>query len=391
MRYRAYIILAAAILIELLIGATLGWGAFVPLIIKYYGYSAVRSQMIFSVTIVVFSLSIFGYGRVIGRIGERVLLLGGSLLYILAYAMASLWGGSYPMLLLSIGVLASTGVSAIYLALLQLCVSEFCDRAGTVTGALVAGYGLGAFIIAYLIRLVAAQGYDIGQVFIGISLFYGLPVLLLNLLIVKLYRPACPVAAETTVTGRTGTDAYTAALMVAMMASTLSGYAILSNIALMVKSVGLPAVSVAPAIALFAVGNSGGRLVWGAVSDAVGAHRAIVLSFVLQAVLLFFLGNTTGYNPLLPVAVLVAGAGFGANLVLYPARIKEHYGVENLGGIYSVVFLATAVSGFAGPFLGGWAYEHFGNYLLAMRLIFLVLILGFIVYAASSRSGPDAG
>ncbi|MDD3927112.1 MAG: hypothetical protein PHT33_10705, partial [bacterium] len=85
MRYRAYIILAAAILIELLIGATLGWGAFVPLVIKYYGYSAVRSQMIFSVTIVVFSLSIFGYGRVIGRIGERVLLLGGSLLYILAY------------------------------------------------------------------------------------------------------------------------------------------------------------------------------------------------------------------------------------------------------------------------------------------------------------------
>ncbi len=65
-----YRVLAAAMLIEVLLGFQYAWGAFARVLKEQYGYTDTRTGFIFSSTVVLFSIGFLVGGRIQDRLGR---------------------------------------------------------------------------------------------------------------------------------------------------------------------------------------------------------------------------------------------------------------------------------------------------------------------------------
>ncbi|MFO1512975.1 MAG: MFS transporter, partial [Verrucomicrobiota bacterium] len=103
------------------------------------------------------------------------------------------------------------------------------------------------------------------------------------------------------------------------------------------------------AVAIMAIGNAGGRIIAGVLSDRIGRRWTLFIVLSVQAVLMFVAIPVTASKEMLAVViVLVAamiGANYGANLSLFPSFTKDLWGLKNFGMNYGVLFTAWGVGG----------------------------------------------
>ena len=180
---RKYVVLTASVVMQLCLGGTYAWSAFVPALMDRYGLSSAQTQTIFGCTIAAMSLSMVVSGRLQERHGPRLVAVIGALLYAGGYLLASASAGQYTLLLLGIGLLAGTGIGFAYVCPLATCIKWFPERKGLITGVAVAGYGAGAIVLSALAEVLFARGLDVLVVFRWIALGYGAVVFLGALLL----------------------------------------------------------------------------------------------------------------------------------------------------------------------------------------------------------------
>ena len=105
------------------------------------------------------------------------------------------------------------------------------------------------------------------------------------------------------------------------------------------------------AVAVMAIGNAGGRIIAGTLSDKIGRRWTLFIVLLFQAVLMFAAIPITASKDSAPlVIVLMAaliGANYGANLSLFPSFTKDLWGLKSFGMNYGVLFTAWGVGGFA--------------------------------------------
>jgi len=126
---------------------------------------------------------------------------------------------------------------------------------------------------------------------------------------------------------------------------------IIGNLATIVGDQAAQPAITALAVSVLALGNGGGRVLAGTLSDRFGRKVVLFTSFVLQAVLIVLVSRTTGGSPLASVPALLVlsaliGANYGANLAVFPAMTKDYYGIKNFGMNYGLVYTAWGLGGF---------------------------------------------
>jgi len=136
-----YLNLLASVLIQLCLGGIYAWSGFVPQLNASYGISVAQTQLVFGVSIAMFTGAMVWSARLVEHRGPRVVASIGGVLFGLGYLTASFSGGHFPVLLLGIGVLAGIGTGFGYSCLLPNCMRWFPDHKGLVTGVAVAGFG----------------------------------------------------------------------------------------------------------------------------------------------------------------------------------------------------------------------------------------------------------
>jgi nitrate/nitrite transporter NarK len=104
------------------------------------------------------------------------------------------------------------------------------------------------------------------------------------------------------------------------------------------------------AVAIMAIGNAGGRVVTGVMSDKIGRYQTIMLVHLFQALLMVssipLIGSqSTGALAIVLLATLI-GFNYGANLALFPAIAKDLWGVKSYGVNYGILFTSWGVGGF---------------------------------------------
>ncbi|MCC5840144.1 MAG: MFS transporter [Opitutales bacterium] len=127
---------------------------------------------------------------------------------------------------------------------------------------------------------------------------------------------------------------------------------------------------------MFAFSNFAGRLVWGFLSDFLGARACLALALSVQGVgiaLLAWPGMAGGAYLLLAAVV---GFGFGGNFVLFAKETSQAFGVERLANIYPYVFIGYALAGIFGPLTGGLLYDFTGNYFAGIMVAALISFAG---------------
>jgi len=137
-------------------------------------------------------------------------------------------------------------------------------------------------------------------------------------------------------------------------------------------------------VASLAVGNGGGRILAGIVSDKIGRKWTLLTCFLLQAVLILLLSLTKDGNFLatIPVMIILSaliGANYGANLSVFPSITKDFYGINNFGTNYGLVFTAWGVGGFMLSLLAGRLYDVYKTFAIAYYGAAALLLMAAVV------------
>lgn len=120
------------------------------------------------------------------------------------------------------------------------------------------------------------------------------------------------------------------------------------------------------AVVGLAIGNGGGRIVAGMLSDKLGRKLTLFIFLVFQAVLILLLtlakeGSVLATAPALITITALIGANYGSNLALFPSLTKDFFGLKNFGTNYGLVFTAWGIGGFMLAKLAGIMYVRSGG------------------------------
>jgi OFA family oxalate/formate antiporter-like MFS transporter len=131
-------------------------------------------------------------------------------------------------------------------------------------------------------------------------------------------------------------------------------------------------------VIVFAVFNTGGRLVAGFFSDKYGRRNIMLFAFLLQAInLAIFVNYVTPAS--LVLGAMLTGLCYGAFFALFPLATADFFGTKNFGVNYGLIFLAWGCAGILGPILAGWAVDKTDTYFMAYIVSASLLILAFFL------------
>ena len=144
-----WLIVAGAIIIQLALGALYAWSVFTARLTDLdgpYSFTASETAWVFSAGLATFAIVMVLAGRILPRVGPRPLAVAGGTLLGLGFIGGGLFGGTFWVQLLCIGIVAGTGIGLAYVVPIAVCVKWFPDKKGLITGLAVAGFGFGATI-----------------------------------------------------------------------------------------------------------------------------------------------------------------------------------------------------------------------------------------------------
>ena len=367
----------SGVVVMVCLGGVYAWSIFVPPLKENYGLSTAQTQVIFGLLIAIFTVSM-AFGRpLLSRYGPRVVALLAGLVFLSGYALASVSGGRFPLLVAGIGGLAGIATGLGYLVSITVPVAFYPHRKGVVTGVASAGFGAGAIVLSYGAEYLFARGMDVLAVFLVIGLAYG-AVIALGALGFST-PPLSDSRAEPVQSAGLLRDRRFIRLFVGIFTGTFAGLMVIGNL----KPIGLlhqiENATLTTGVVVLSVANFAGRLFWGWLADRVSGSVLIPLSLLLVGVLTLAIGALPLNGTLYLVLSVAVGFTFGANFVLYARETAQVYGLGNLARVYPLVFLGYGVSGAVGPSVGGFLYDLQGHYAGAATLsVMLCVVVGLL-------------
>lgn len=366
-RNRGWIVTLAGTAINLALGILYTWSVFKGAIkasIEKGGAGSFQWDLAtindpYAVCCLVFSFAMIVAGKCQDKVGPRVTAMVGGLLVGAGFFWIS-QTTSYVAWVLGFGVLAGTGIGFGYSSATPPALKWFPPaRTGLVAGLVVSGFGLASVYIAPLATwLLRAYGLQQAMLFFGLMFLFvvsGLSMLLTNP--PKGYAAAAAPAKADAPARRPSRD-YTPSeilkaptfylLWLLFFIGSGAGLMVIGSVAGMAKkSLGEMAFL---AVAIMAVGNAGGRIVAGLLSDRIGRARTLFVMLACQALLMFaaipIVGSKTTSPILLVLLATFIGFNYGTNLALFPSFVKDLWGLKNFGTNYGVLFTAWGVGGF---------------------------------------------
>lgn len=401
---RGVAVAAAGTGINLALGILYAWSVLKGGIPASWGWTDADKALPYSVACLVFALAMIPAGALQDKMGPRRVATLGGVLTGLGCIVASQSGSSLAGFVLGFGVLAGVGIGFGYASATPPAVKWFPpQKTGLVAGVVVAGFGLASVYIAPLatkLLEVFAKPNAAGVMEKGIGntmLVFGVGFLVVVTALAQLLVNPPP-----------GFSAAPAAAKAAPLSSDQTWREMLRAPQFYVlwcmyfagSAAGLTYISVAQglgkkalgdwaflAVVVLAVGNAGGRVLAGMISDRIGRPSTLFGAFVLQigALLsLYLFKGGAGWAALMPILLLV-GANYGANLALFPAATKEFFGLANFGMNYGVLFSAWGAAGLVMPWANGKITDLTGSGDLTYFIIIGLLAVGAALTFVSRR------
>jgi OFA family oxalate/formate antiporter-like MFS transporter len=386
--FNRWFVVVGAVLIQLALGAIYAWSVFTARLTDpagAYAFTASETAWVFSTGLATFAIVMVLAGRWLPRIGPRALAVAGGLLLGAGYVLGGLFGDSFWVQLLSIGMIGGAGIGLGYVVPIAVGVKWFPDRKGLITGLAVAGFGFGATIwvklagswFGGLLNTASVFGLPgVQSVFLIYGVAFTVLVLAGSTVMVNPpagYTPPGWTPSDTRGGAHHGTVDFEARAMLrtprfymlwtVFMFSALAGLMVIYCIklfgidALQHRGIAEAGAITGTAMAWYAIFNGVGRIAWGTISDRIGRETAITLMVALQGVIMLMTYHvfiTVGMVNGFIVAAALIGFNFGGNFALFPAVTADFFGNKNVGTNYGWVFTAYGIAGIAGPLLAGY-------------------------------------
>jgi MFS transporter, OFA family, oxalate/formate antiporter len=399
---RGWIVTFAGLGINLALGILYTWSMFKGVIEKDFGWDAKQLNDPYALCCLVFALAMILAGRCQDKIGPRWTATIGGLLVGAGLVLISTTN-SYPLWLLGFGVLVGLGLGFGYSSATPPALKWFpASKTGLIAGLVVAGFGLAP------VYLAPTSDYLLGHYGVQKSMFiYGVAftIIVCGLAQFLINPPAGYVPASTG--SAKGNGAKTAAvnfapseilktptfwlLWLLYFIGAGSGLMVISSISGMAKkTMGTDAFI---AVAVMAIGNAGGRVVAGILSDKIGRKTTLMLVLAIQSVLMFVAipvtGSTDGAKYIIVLLATFIGFNYGANLSLFPSFAKELWGLKNFGMNYGILFSAWGAGSLL-SIVAQWMKASSGNFNSSFQAAGILLAVGAVLSLLIKTKSAEA-
>lgn len=402
---RGWIVTFAGTGINLALGVLYTWSLFKGAIEKEFGWKGDQLNDPYALCCLVFAFVMILAGRCQDKWGPRLTASIGGLLVGAGMVLIS-QTRSYALWLLGFGVMVGAGIGFGYSSATPPALKWFPpNKTGLIAGLVVAGFGLAPVYLAPTSQyLLAHFGLQKSMLILGVAfvvIVCGLAQLLVNPPpgVVTGPKPAAgappaPVAVNAAPAEILRQPTFWLLWGIYFIGAG-AGLMVIGSISGMAKnSMGDLAFL---AVAILAVGNAGGRILAGTLSDRIGRRQTLALVLAFQAVLMFVaIPVTASRSTAAAVVVLVAaliGANYGANLSLFPSFTKDLWGLKNFGMNYGVLFTAWGVGGLVLPRLQQTlTARSSGSYTTSFITAGVLLLLGaaltFLIKPPPPKTAP---
>ena len=263
----------------------------------------------------------------------------------------------------------------------------FPDKRGLVVGLMVGGYGAGSAIFGPVATaLINSVGWRTTFQILGI-LFFAMGMVgtwLLKNPPAGYQPPGWKPMQAGAGAQRSRRDYSTAemlrtrtfyALWVAYCLGATAGLMTISQLVPFARAAGLGAAAATFAITCGAVGNAGGRIVSGWLSDALGRLTTLRVMVTLSAMAMPVLFAWREQVVLFYLLVAVVYWCYGTQLSVFASTTADFYGTRNLGMNYGLLFTAWGTAGIIGPMIAARVFDAFGDYRYAFYAAGLLAVI----------------
>lgn len=405
---RGWIVTLAGTGINLALGVLYAWSVVAKSLTSEWGWTATMASKPYAVACGVFAIMMVFAGRAQDKFGPKIVAgLGGALTGIGLIISGFATQDNSLLMILGFGVLAGTGIGLGYASATPPAVKWFPPaKKGLITGIVVSGFGLASVYISPLTKsLLGSMG--INKTFFTLGAAFFIVTLILAQLLNNPpagYTPPTSAAAKSAAQNAPQKYEYDwhemlktsqfYLLWLMFACASFAGLMIIGHMA-KISALLLPGQDLGfILVAILAVGNAGGRIVAGLLSDILGRTRTMLMVFVFQAIVMFLISSATSV-PLLILGALAVGFNYGGNLSLFPSTTADFFGTKNMGVNYGLVFTAWGVGGVFGSMVAGMIADSTGSYSMAFTLAAILCLaaaaLSFITKAPKTIPVSNSG
>ena len=371
-----------------------------------FGWDPASINDPYAVACLAFAFSMIVAGKCQDKFGPGATAILGGLLVGSGFIIVSQTTSYWPWIF-GFGILAGAGMGFGYSAATPPALKWFPPaRTGLIAGIVVAGFGLAPVYIAPLAKfLLGTVGLQTTMLGFGITL--TLVVVALGLLVVDppggyvsdptgaaraafMQEPRVDVSPS-----RLFTDGRFYSLWIIYFIGAGAGLMVIGSLAgLARQSLGSLAFL---AVAIMAIGNAGGRIVAGVISDRFGRANTLLVMLVFQATLLMLaipvMGGGSDNAVVLTLLATFIGFNYGTNLSLFPSFAKDFWGLKNFGTNYGILFTAWGVGAFVLVRVAETLKAQSGSYTtsFAVAAVLLLVAANLSLSLRSSRLPVPAG
>ena len=392
--------LVGGVLMNLALGVIYAWSVFVAPFGEDFGWNRTQVSVVFTIAILSVGSWFVVAGFLQDRYGPQRVAAFGGILYALGFYLAS-QTESLIWLYVTFGAIAGAGNGFGYAIPIPVCSKWFPDRRGLAVGLVVGGYGAGSGIYGPLARevLIPAYGWQ-GTMQISAAVF-----LVMTLVAAWLLRnppagykpptaaPAPAAGAPAAAAAPVGHDFATGEMVrtptfyllwIAYCLGAAAGLMVISQLVPVGEAAGLGAAA-GLGLTIGAIGNTGGRVLSGWMSDTFGRLNTLRLMVLLSAVALPLFFLLAGQVALFYLLLIVIYYCYGTLLSVFASTCADFYGTRNMGVNYGLLFSAWGVAGIVGPVIAGRVFDATGTYEVAF---YVAAALSVVALAALMLSKP---
>ncbi|MDK9710519.1 L-lactate MFS transporter [Acidaminobacter sp.] len=386
---KRWIMLIAGVVINICVGFGYAWSVFQNPLMQQFGWNAIQASLAYTLVMGVSALPMALVGMAQAYISPRALVFAGGLLL----GGSVFFSGSIQslaQLYLVYGIGVGLGVGIVYSGSLSNMVRFFPDKRGFCSGAMAAGMGSGAVIIAPLAAALISN-FGVMPSFRIIGTAFIIIICGLSLLIDTAPQDYAPKGwtPKKTTAAFNGADKDWKAMLkdpiFYLMAGifttgTTSGVMIIGHASPMFQEImNFTPQKAAAMLGFLALCNTLGRLFWGWTSDRIGRLKTINFLYAITAFSLLGLIYFTGQY-LFVVMVMFIGTCYGGFMSMIASLTADTFGSKNLPINFGIMFLAYGFAAFIGPRMAAVIkIMNNGDYSLAFIIAILMCLAGIVL------------
>jgi OFA family oxalate/formate antiporter-like MFS transporter len=386
-------IAAAAVVMQVCLGAVYGWSVFVKPLIAREHWALKSVSYTFMIAVFVLGIGTIIGGLWMDRVGPRKVATVAGVIYGLGYLVSAFAVSNHSLrgLYFGYGVLGGIGMGMGYITPVATLVKWFPDKRGLMTGVAVAGYGAGALIMSPIAaRTIVSLGIPATFAILGVAYFvlvtaagqfYANPP--------QGYRPTgweptSAVAKSATSYNFSVKEAMSTwqfwLLWFMLFVNVSAGIMIISQASPMAQQlVGMSVVEAAGlGVGLISIFNAIGRVFWAWMSDLIGRAQVYFLLYAIQAVTFYAL-TTVHSIPVFTACFAIIGLCYGGGFGTMPSFTADFFGAKFMGGIYGWILLAWGVGAVPSPLLIASVRQSTGTYAPEIHMISIVMVCALVI------------